>query len=216
MGRHFSFDDMNKNSIYFIVFFITLFYVNSVRSDVSHTIKSEIQQVFGSYALQKKKLTENKSELHLFVRSQLSPKIANAKISQYLLGNSWKNLSRNEKRLWIDTITDTLIRYSMKALESYDINAIDWNESRFEQDGSIVKLTTNVESSLKVDIPITLLIKVHEKKWGIIDITAINFSFLSLKSNEYQSFLKDNSYKELVTSLQEKNANYFCEFQACS
>ncbi len=184
-------------------------------ADISRDIQSQIQQIFGSYAAQKSDLIQDKTKLHQFVQQQLSPKLANISIAKYLIGQHWKTLSREQKKRWIEVVTDTLIRYSMRALESYDVNDIDWSNSRFEKQGALLKMSTNVRSSLQMEIPIDLLIKVHNKEWGILDISAINFSFLALKSKEYQGFLKGHQFEQLLVSLTEKNTAYFCQFQAC-
>ncbi len=184
-------------------------------ADISRDIQFQIQQIFGSYAAQKSDLIQDKTKLHQFVQQQLSPKLANISIAKYLIGQHWKTLSREQKKRWIEVVTDTLIRYSMRALESYDVNDIDWSNSRFEKQGALLKMSTNVRSSLQMEIPIDLLIKVHNKEWGILDISAINFSFLALKSKEYQGFLKGHQFEQLLVSLTEKNTAYFCQFQAC-
>jgi ABC-type transporter MlaC component len=196
----------------FLFFVIISSNVHANEQRITHGLKT----VFSEYELNKNVLNRDQSKLYEFVNQHVSPSLSISNIARALLQERWTELSSEQKRIWMATVNRTITRYTMKLVGEYGLDGIDWDKLILEnRSKGFSHLKLPVQTKLPLKLSVELLIRHNKKRWAIVDFSALNFSFISLKGKEYRKYLSLNSFESLVKLLEHKNNLYFCEFTAC-
>jgi ABC-type transporter MlaC component len=197
--------------------FVTIFLlISNVHAD-AHRITHELKNIFTDFALNKEFLNQDQLKLYTFVNQRVSPNLSISNIARALLQDQWKHLSSEQKHLWIATVKRTITRYTMKVVGEYGLDGIDWDKVVLDnREKGFSNLKLPIQTKLPMKLNVELLIRHNKERWAIVDFSALNFSFISLKGKEYRKYLSANSFDSLIKLLQQKNKLYFCDFTACN
>jgi ABC-type transporter MlaC component len=200
------------NKFIFILFILVLPKAHADVQRITHELKS----VFSEYSIDKDNLNHDPLKLYQFVNQRVTPNLSISNISRALLQERWGKLSNKQKHQWIATVERTINRYAMKVVGEYGLDGIDWDEVKLDNRSyGFSNLKLPVQTKLPVKLSVDLLIRHNKDRWAIVDFSALNFSFVSLKGKEYRQYLADNSFESLVQLLEQKNNHFFCEFITC-
>ncbi|MFN3918929.1 MAG: ABC transporter substrate-binding protein [Methylohalobius sp.] len=128
-------------------------------------------------------------------------------ISRYVLGPHWKQLSPEEKKAFVQKMTEYGI--AAYAAEFSDYSGEQFkilSEEPFRERLKVVKAVLEVPKEPSVQF--VYILKPADGSWKIIDVRYDGVSDLALKRAQFSGILAKEGFKSLLAKLDEKIANY--------
>ncbi len=128
-------------------------------------------------------------------------------ISRYVLGSHWKQLSPEEKKTFIQKMTEFGI--AAYAAEFNDYSGEQFkilSEEPFRERLKVVKAVLEVPKEPSVQF--VYILKPADGGWKIIDVRYDGVSDLALKRAQFSDILAKEGFQALLSKLDERIANY--------
>ena len=119
------------------------------------------------------------------------------------LGSYWKNLSPEQRKLFLDTYTDWTISSYASNFDSYSGEKFEIRDGQ-EIRGDKVAVVSNLVRPHEDSIDFYYTLRRFQGKWRIVDIRIEGVSQLALTRGQFVSVMKKKGFDGLISSLKEK------------
>jgi phospholipid transport system substrate-binding protein len=119
------------------------------------------------------------------------------------MGSFWRNLSPEQRKLFLDTYTDWTISSYASNFDSYGGEKFEIRDGR-EGEGDKVAVVSNLVRPHEDNIDFYYTLRRFNDKWQIVDIRIEGVSQLALTRGQFVSVMKKKGFDGLIASLREK------------
>jgi len=128
-------------------------------------------------------------------------------IAKTVVGRYWKKFSPEEKSEFVVTFTKLSIATYADRFDGYSGERFKTISEGELQSGRFLVKTVLVKSSGE-KVELDYILHQHSDEWRIINVIAQGVSDLSLKRADYTSYLKKNSFEDLLSKINQKIKDY--------
>lgn len=128
-------------------------------------------------------------------------------IAKTVVGRYWKKFSPEEKLEFVETFANLSIATYADRFNGYSGERFKTISEVELQSGRILVKTVLVKLSGE-QVELDYILHRHSDKWRIINVIAQGVSDLSLKRADYTSYLKKNSFDDLLSKINQKIEEY--------
>ena len=148
---------------------------------------------------------EDPSGLFERVREEVLPHFDFPRISGYVLGNVWKQASKEHQQSFEQEFSTLMLRTYGSALLAFQDGEIEFSPVKAASDATMVTVKTRVHGKDGSTTPIFYRMGNHTGAWKVLDIRVDGVSLISTYSSEYGSIVKRQGLGELITALADRN-----------
>ncbi|MBL4622862.1 MAG: ABC transporter substrate-binding protein [Immundisolibacteraceae bacterium] len=164
----------------------------------SEVLLEDIRQNKALYA-------ENPSGLYERVRQEVLPHFDFPRISGYVLGNAWKQASKEVQQSFEQEFSTLMLRTYGSALLAFQDGRIEFSPVKAASDATMVTVKTRVHGKDGSITPIFYRMGKHTGQWKVLDIRVDGVSLIKTYRSEYGSIVKRQGIGELIAALVERN-----------
>lgn len=128
-------------------------------------------------------------------------------MGQVSMGSYWKELSKEQKKLFMATYTDWTISSYAGNFDGYSGESFKIQEGQ-KMSGNTTLVVSNLVRPHEESVDFNYSLRRINDKWRIVDIRIEGVSQLALTRGQFVSVLKKGGFDGLISSLKEKSA-YF-------
>lgn len=203
----------NKNSIYLILFSLTLMLSNNVASakidiEPDTLIKTTTYNLISAVKASDIKLKKDPEIIRKLVLTHIAPQLDFIAAARWVLGKHWREANREQKIRFIKEFRKLLISFYSAALAEYAFNNdIDHNIMKFlplrvphnGKDATVYSIVTPPNSTKKVQVNYHM----HKtsKGWKIYDVAVEGISMITTYKSSFAPQLRNAGVEELTNSL---------------
>lgn len=128
-------------------------------------------------------------------------------IAQIALGNHWKDLSIEQKKKFVDKLTDLSV-----ATYAAQFNGYSGEDFKYESEQSMksnrLMLRYNLIAPKEKAVKFEYILNAFNGQWVIINIVVDGISDLALKKAQYSSVIEREGFDSLMNKLSQKITDY--------
>jgi phospholipid transport system substrate-binding protein len=124
-------------------------------------------------------------------------------MGEVALGSSWKSLTPEQKKLYLETYTDWTIASYAGNFNGYSGEIFKIKDGQHSS-GNTVSLVSNLVRPNEDDIDFNYSLRQINNKWRIVDIRIEGVSQLALTRTQFVTVIKKKGFDGLIASLKEK------------
>jgi phospholipid transport system substrate-binding protein len=121
------------------------------------------------------------------------------------LGRYWKDLSQEQRKLYMDSYTDWTIASYAGNFDGYSGENFKIREGQ-KIDGNNASVVSNLVRPREESVVFDYSLRRLQDKWQIVDIRIEGVSQLALTRGQFVSVMKNKGFDGLISSLKEKTA----------
>jgi len=149
------------------------------------------------------------SEVKLFATAMVLPYIDTKKMARYVMGKHWRVASDEQKQLFVEAFTNTLIRSYSQSLLKLQIESVDVKKARVEKPGRVTVPSSVVQADGNTsDVIYRAYLNKKTEKWMLYDVSVEGISLLLNYRKAYGSDISKKGLDSVIVEMQSKNAAF--------
>lgn len=191
----------------FAILLVTVLFVIPLRcfaveNGPTDQLKPTIDKVIDIIIDDTLKGSANKPERRKRIMEVVSTGFDFREMSRRVLGQTWQEISGEERNYFVQQMTKLLENVYIGKLESYNGQAVDFVEERVK--GNRAQVTTVVEHQGQ-QLPIHYILQKEQDRWMVYDINIEGVSLIRNYMEQFRSIIRQEKFAGLVKVIEDKN-----------
>ena len=148
---------------------------------------------------------DDPSGLYARVRQEVLPHFDFPRISGYVLGNAWKQATREHQQSFEEEFSTLMLRTYGSALLAYQDGRIEFAPIKAASDATMVTVKTRVHGTDGSITPILYRMGNQTGRWKVLDVRVDGVSLIKTYRSEYGSIVKRQGLGVLIAALVDRN-----------
>lgn len=176
--------------------------------DAKDIVKSTTDQVLERVQSDKAELQDDPGKMYNLVSELIFPHFDFAIMSQWVLGDGWKDATEAQRAAFVEQFRKLLVRTYATALLEFSGQEISYPE--IEQKGNANTALVKQVISQPGSSVIPIIYRLHNKNgpWKVFDVSVDGVSLVKTYRASFGAMIKDGGLDSLIASLDSKNEQY--------
>lgn len=167
--------------------------------------RQTVQQVLHDLDGRRDELKDNPEQLHQLIDKDLVPLIDLQRMSQLVLGRSWRKASSEQRQRFETAFKNMLIRSYGSALLHLKENVdIQYQPVRAPEDAERVTFRANIHAPNGKDTPVNLKLHLVDDEWRVYDGSIGDLSFVTNYRGQFNSAIKRDGLEDFIQKMEKR------------
>ncbi len=192
---------------FFLICSVILF-TNNISADDKMELKNNFLRTIDEVVLIVKDKTLSKESRNGDIVKVLTPMFDFELMAKLSLGKTWKKLSKDDRKKFIDLYVKRMKKSYSSKLDSYSDEKIEVTKIKQPKSNRIELQTNLLSKDIKLEISYKFYkpkrLKMDKNNWLIYDVVILGISILKTDKAQFREFLQTRTIKDLIIELDKK------------